>query len=277
MNIRTATQKDTNALKQLWLDTFCDTKEFVDWNFKYNYNPQNVVLAEEGANLAAALHIVEYKVCLYGKNLKGAYISAVATKKEYRGRGCASEILNFASTLCAQRGFDLCFLVPAINGFYEKLGYFSVCEKTESVFSADKSDRACKPLEDLTADKFFEIYKASVKDCDFYLERSKKNCDMILNDHLKNTKGTAKAFLNEGYILLGEDGGKTKIFELCAKTAAAKEVLWAYAKSFKCGVVWQTAPLMVKTLSDKATLKKLKAETQNRLLPPKSVFFNLVL
>lgn len=277
MNIRTATQKDTNALKQLWLDTFCDTKEFVDWNFKYNYDPQNVVLAEEGENLAAALHIVEYKVCLYGKSLKGAYISAVATKKEYRGRGCASEILNFASKLCVQRGFDLCFLVPAINGFYERFGYFSVCEKTESLFSADESNRACKPLEDLTADKFFDIYKASVKDCDFYLERSKKNCDMILKDHLKNTKGTAKAFLNEGYILLGKDGGKTKIFELCAKTAAAKEVLLAYAQSFKCEAVWQTAPLMVKNLSDKEVLKQFECETKNKLLHDEDIFFNLIL
>lgn len=278
MNIRLATQKDTQALKELWLEAFSDSKEFVDWNFKNNYCPQNVVLAEEDEALAAALHLAEYNVCLYGEDLKGVYVSAVATKKEYRGRGFASGILNFASSLCAERGFDLCFLVPAINGFYERFGYFSVCEKEEFLSDASlKTTENFEGFENLTKEKFFKIYCEANKNKAFYLKRSKKNSDMIFDDHRENTKGISKAFFDEGYILLGGEAGKTKIFELCAKTEAAKKALLKYAESFGKAVVWEQNPLMVKILSDKAPLKRLKTEAAKKALPNGGVNFNLVL
>ena len=69
MNIRFATDGDTEALKKMWLDTFSDSKQFVDWNFENNYTPKNVMICEKDGKIASSLHLIPYTLTLSGKTL----------------------------------------------------------------------------------------------------------------------------------------------------------------------------------------------------------------
>lgn len=278
MNIRFGKENDTAKLEKLWLENFSDPERFVKWNFKYNYSPENVVLAEQNGGIASALHIIGYDLCFEGEDLKGAYISAVATKKNFRKRGYASEIVSAADEICKKRGYDLCFLVPDISGFYERFGYFFAAEKKEKIISADKAPEMPFEITELDNEKFYDIYNSFVKNKRFYLKRSKKNSEMVLEDHLKNTLGDAKMLSDGGgYILFGEEEGLIKIYELCAARRAAEQKLISYAASLKKNIKLETSPLMIKILNDKKSLLKLKEETVQNALSPDEIFFNLIL
>jgi aminoglycoside 2'-N-acetyltransferase I len=57
-----------------------------------------------------------------GHLLRTAYVEAVATHPDYRGRGLASEVMRrLASEI--PKSFEVAALSPASMGFYERLGW----------------------------------------------------------------------------------------------------------------------------------------------------------
>lgn len=55
-------------------------------------------------------------------------VCAVYTEPEYRGRGIAGELLNFACDDMAARGIRTLYLVTDHTGFYERYGWAFFCE-----------------------------------------------------------------------------------------------------------------------------------------------------
>ena len=112
---------NTDALKQLWKTVFGDTDSFIDTFFAVAYSPDRCRYLEEDGKTVSALYWFD---CSY-EGGKLAYIYAVATHPEYRGKGLASRLLRQTHTHLMLQGYAGAVLKPA-NGlfpFYERLGY----------------------------------------------------------------------------------------------------------------------------------------------------------
>ncbi len=267
MTIRLAENKDTEALKKMWLDIFDDSEKFVEWNFKYNYNPQNVVLCEEEGEIVSALHLISYDVKINSKTYKAVYISAVATLEKMRGCGFASKVLNFALDEIKVRGADIAFLVPAIDGFYEKFGFLKVLEKEEICFRKDAKDIEITDSKDAV----FEIFSECMKNKDNCLLRSRNDMALILDDATENTKGEVKVLPdNSGYVIFKNEKDRVLLFEIMAKNEEAKEKLLGYLGSFGKEIKITLPPVMIKAINEKIGINPEEISRYNS-------YFNLIL
>ena len=73
-------------LKQLWKTVFGDPDSFIDTFFAVAFSPDRCLFFEDSGKIVSALYWFD---CEY-ENGKLAYIYAVATHPEHRGKGLAS-------------------------------------------------------------------------------------------------------------------------------------------------------------------------------------------
>ena len=110
------------ALRLLWQEAFGDTDAFLDGFFSTAFAPQRCLcMLQQGRALSAAYWL---DVQLPGG--KGAYIYAVATAKDSRGRGLAHKLMAAIHEKLQQEGYGAAILVPgepALETFYEGMGY----------------------------------------------------------------------------------------------------------------------------------------------------------
>lgn len=138
-----AGRDDFSQIKALWQEAFDDDDGYIDSFLSENFNERRIILFKNGDEIIsmASLFFVEFD------SKKAVYIFALATKKEYGGRGVATELLNYVQTLfeCA------IILQPEKNGvekFYQKIGF--------TLLEAEKFYRICKEnnITNLTLGKF---------------------------------------------------------------------------------------------------------------------------
>ena len=109
------------GLKALWKTVFGDPDSFIDTFFQTAYAPDRCRFTEENGRILSALYWFD---CSYeGGRL--AYIYAVATHPEHRGKGLASRLLADTHRHLKALGYAGCVLKPAggLFPFYERLGY----------------------------------------------------------------------------------------------------------------------------------------------------------
>ena len=114
-------KKDIPKLRALWQEAFSDTDAFLDLFFTQIFAPERALAVKEGETLLAALYWFD---CLCGKD-PYAYIYAVATKKEYRGKGHCRALMTKLHEEMENCG-KCTVLVPAdkeLRKFYARLGY----------------------------------------------------------------------------------------------------------------------------------------------------------
>lgn len=90
------------------------------------FQPENTVLSLDGGKLAAMLFLLPVSLSGKGKEYKGSYIYAVASHPDFRGRGHAGNMLEFAQQLIEKRGEDFTCLHPASSSlyqFYQRFGF----------------------------------------------------------------------------------------------------------------------------------------------------------
>ena len=112
---------NTDSLKSLWKTVFGDSDAFIDSFFRIAYSPDRCRYIEEDGNAVCALYWFD---CSF-EGGKLAYIYAVATHPQHRGKGLASRLMLQTHDHLKQLGYAGAVLKPA-NGlfpFYERLGY----------------------------------------------------------------------------------------------------------------------------------------------------------
>ena len=112
---------NTNGLKKLWKTVFGDSDSFIDTFFQIAFSPDRCRFTEENGEIICALYWFD---CEYDGG-KLAYIYAVATHPEHRGKGLASQLILDTHKQLKDLGYAGAVLKPA-NGlfpFYERLGY----------------------------------------------------------------------------------------------------------------------------------------------------------
>ena len=112
---------NTDGLKGLWKTVFGDTDFFIDSFFDVAFSPDRCRCIEENGKIVSALYWLD---CQW-ECQKIAYIYAVATDPQYRGKGLASRLMEDTHAQLKELGYAGAVLKPAkgLFPFYERLGY----------------------------------------------------------------------------------------------------------------------------------------------------------
>lgn len=112
---------NTDGLKKLWKTVFGDPDAFIEDFFRVAYAPERCRCIEENGEVISALYWFD---CTYGGG-RLAYIYAVATHPDHRGKGLASRLMQQTHDRLQALGYAGCVLKPAkgLFPFYERLGY----------------------------------------------------------------------------------------------------------------------------------------------------------
>ena len=108
-------------LKSIWQSAFQEPMDAIDKFFSTAFSPERCLFLTENEVPVSALYWFD---CEYDGG-KLAYIYAVATHPDHRGKGLASRLLNQAHVHLKDLGYAGCVLKPAAGlfPFYERLGY----------------------------------------------------------------------------------------------------------------------------------------------------------
>ncbi len=129
------------GMKQLWNAAFADENAFIDRFFAVAFAPQRCfcVVAEDSLLAAAYWFDVEFS----GK--RAAYVYAVATAPEHRGKGLCRMLMEHIHDDLAKKGYAGVMLVPGDGGLremYGKMGYVNFGGIEESACAAGEAAAA---------------------------------------------------------------------------------------------------------------------------------------
>lgn len=113
---------EISGLRQLWKLAFGDTEEFLDGFFGTAFSDDRCRFLKLDDRVAAALYWFD---CQYdGRKL--AYVYAVATHPDFRGRGMCRQLMGQTHELLKGQDYDGVVLVPQDTGLrkmYAAMGY----------------------------------------------------------------------------------------------------------------------------------------------------------
>lgn len=138
MGIEHPTPELEPRLRALWKLAFGDSDEFISLFFSTAYAPERCRCICEAGQAAAALHWLD---CEFdGQKL--AYIYAVATHPDFRGRGLCRTLMADTHAVLTARGYSGAILMPAEPGLrqmYGKMGYRECTRISEFSCTAGES------------------------------------------------------------------------------------------------------------------------------------------
>ena len=116
-------------LCELWQEAFGDSREFVDAFFAHFPCDDCAHTLSLGGRVVSVLYALPSTLCIAGSEHSAAYIYAVATAADCRGRGYMQLLVERVEGLLRSRGVEYLYLLPAsgtLRNYYSRLGY-SVC------------------------------------------------------------------------------------------------------------------------------------------------------
>ena len=120
--IEFATEKDINALKQMWQSVFLEDEKLTEYFFNKLFTDAITPIIRIDGEIVSSLFLLDCKIGEY----KGKCVYCAMTKYSHRGKGYMGELLDFSYNYCKENGFDFLFLVPAedsLFNYYEKCGF----------------------------------------------------------------------------------------------------------------------------------------------------------
>ena len=130
--------------KRLWQDTFGDTADFVDLYFDRIYTDSiNHTVRLSNGVVVSALQAIEMPFKVDDKIFRTAYISGVATDKNYRRCGYMSQLLESTHRELMAAGIDAVWLIPDsqyLFDVYAKFGYRTAFYKSYRTINVAPSD-----------------------------------------------------------------------------------------------------------------------------------------
>lgn len=137
-------------LRWLWQEAFGDTEAFLNSFFSLAFSPDRCRCVTEDGRVTAALYWFD---CLcQGEKL--AYLYAVATAKDCRGRGLCRSLLEDTHAHLKNKGYAGTILVPAddaLRQMYGRMGYLPAAAVAE--FTCPAGERPVA-LQTLTAEQY---------------------------------------------------------------------------------------------------------------------------
>ena len=131
VKLRISEERDVSDLKELWKLAFGDEDTYIHHFFTQYYRPERVlVLEEDGAVRAMTAWFDMPLVFSDGTKVPSAYLYAVATHPDCRGRGLAGQLLAFADQWLKKQEFSCLSTVPArpdLHPFFAQNGFEECC------------------------------------------------------------------------------------------------------------------------------------------------------
>lgn len=125
-----------DQLRSLWKAAFGDTDAFLDIFFSTAYSPRRCRCAMEDERIVAALYWFD----INWEGLPCAYIYAVATDPQCRGRGLCRALMADTARVLTDSGYEGALLVPQDEGLstmYAKMDYIPATKIREEIWAAD--------------------------------------------------------------------------------------------------------------------------------------------
>ena len=110
---------------KLWQDAFGDSDAFLESFFQTAYSPDRCRCVLSDGEIAAILYWIDCTL----ENQRLAYIYAVVTHPDHRGKGLCRALMENTHTLLAQQGYSGALLVPqkeSLRQMYAGMGYRNI-------------------------------------------------------------------------------------------------------------------------------------------------------
>lgn len=212
-----------NQLKELWQLAFGDSEEFINLFFDTAYAPERCLYLTEKSQITAALYWLD---CEYAGQ-RQAYVYAVATHPDHRGKGLCRQLMEQAHRVLRQQGYTAALLRPADAGLrrmYGKLGY----REASRVSEFDCSAGSPLPLRKLSAGEYAALRRK-------YLPEGSALQEGVSMDYLA---AYAELYAGEDFLLAGASfDGAFQGMELLGNRGAAPGILAALGQEtgrFRC-------------------------------------------
>ena len=148
------TDNKAKECARLWKEVFGDSDEFISSFINDFYTADNMLCIEQDGKVVSMLHIVPFEL----NGSKVAYMYAVATTANERGKGHAKQLIRQAIEKAKSEGYKAIFTLPADDGltsFYSQFGFkgrYAVTFETKNGFdfgtgNSDKDFVMALPLE----------------------------------------------------------------------------------------------------------------------------------
>lgn len=133
------------GLRLLWSLAFGDTAAFLDLFFDAAYTPDRCRCITEGEQVVAALYWFDTEC----DGQKFAYLYAVATHPDFRGRGLCRELVADTHAVLKAQGYAGALLVPQEEGLrkmYAGMGYREATRVSEVFCNAAEEPATIRPI-----------------------------------------------------------------------------------------------------------------------------------
>lgn len=142
MEIRLATPGDKAELKKLWKLGFGDEDLYIELYYTTRYKEEETaVLLLDGKLVAMLTMMPVHLVLADGSKISAAMIYGVCTHPDFRSRGLAGKLLQFAEEYLRINHVNMTMLVPAsasLFDFYAKSGYQAEFYTREAKLTAEE-------------------------------------------------------------------------------------------------------------------------------------------
>lgn len=224
MTFEHPTQEQIPQLLALWKGSFGEWNGFWETFLETAFAPLRCRCVLEEGDITAALTWLDCSC----RGRKMAYIYAVVTHPEHRGKGLCRRLLADTHALLASRGYSAALLVPAepeLRIMYEKLGY-ETCTYVEE-FSCEAGTRPVS-LRAIGAEEFAALRRSCLPE------------DGVLQEgeNLPFLSRQAQFYAGEDFLLTAwQEEGSLTAMELLGKKDAAPGILKALGAAtgtFRC-------------------------------------------
>lgn len=145
-------------LRRLWQDAFGDPDVFLDSFYRTAYSPDRCLCLLSEDQVTAVLYWID---CSLGQE-KLAYIYAVVTHPDHRGKGLCRTLLSQTHTLLKSRGYSSAVLVPqkeSLRNMYAGMGYRDMGGLRELSCTADGQSI---PIRAIGAEEFSALRRSMI-------------------------------------------------------------------------------------------------------------------
>lgn len=215
MTINHPTPDQLPILRQLWKTAFGDTDLFLDNFFQTAFSPLRCLCALSEGETAGVLYWFDVSV----DNRKMAYLYAVATHPNHRGKGVCRGLMTAAHALLKAQGYAGALLVPqtdALREMYAGFGYRSCTTVSETFCAAGDSP---VPLHQIDVAEYARLRREWLPECSVIQE----------GENLRFLGTQAQFYRGNDFLLAAQETDEGTLFgtELLGNTAAAPGVLKA--------------------------------------------------
>ncbi|MBP5293471.1 MAG: GNAT family N-acetyltransferase [Clostridia bacterium] len=123
-DIRLATERDIPALTELWQTCFPDSKEYIEFFYRENFDRMSVPVLTLDEKPIGMIHLMEASFAQGAEAYPVRFVYAVGMHPAYRGQGLMKNLLGSVTRSAEEKGCGL-FLKPSqeLIPFYESAGF----------------------------------------------------------------------------------------------------------------------------------------------------------